>query len=317
MALLKRGLLALFVCLFTVSALAAPQHFAEAKKELRDHVYNDRNLVGDAYCQCTWDWTGRTGGRVHLRECGYQVRAQANRAARIEWEHIVPASNFGRQRQCWQNGGRRNCVSEDPLFRVMEADMHNLTPVVGEVNGDRSNYNFGPVRNVAAQYGACDFKVDFKHRTAQPPPALRGQVARVYFYMADRYDLRLSKQQQRLLMAWDRGHPVSAWERQRDRRIAAIMGHSNPFVTGERSWTLNHRNSREGLVSVVADASRTPASTESTRSAGPIHGNRNSKVYHLPQGCPSYNAMKPSNRVNFDSEAAARAAGYRKAGNCR
>ena len=104
-----------------------------------------------------------------------------------------------------------------------------------------------------------------------------------------------------------RPHVEAAWERQRDRRIAAIMGHSNPFVTGERSWTLNHRNSREGLVSVVADASRTPASTESTRSA----------VYHLPQGCPSYNAMKPSNRVNFDSEAAARAAGYRKAGNCR
>lgn len=48
-----------------------------------------------------------------------------------------------------------------------------------------------------------------------------------------------------------------------------------------------------------------------------IRGNRNSKIYHLPQGCPSYNKIAPKNIVNFNSEEEAKAAGYRKAKNCR
>lgn len=58
----------------------------------------------------------KSGGKVDLASCGYQVRKQQNRAERIEWEHIVPAWVFGHQRQCWQQGGRKNCVSSDPIL---------------------------------------------------------------------------------------------------------------------------------------------------------------------------------------------------------
>lgn len=47
-----------------------------------------------------------------------------------------------------------------------------------------------------------------------------------------------------------------------------------------------------------------------------IKGNSNSKIYHLPEGCPSYSKVSPSNAVIFKSERDAVAAGYRKAGNC-
>ncbi len=47
----------------------------------------------------------------------------------------------------------------------------------------------------------------------------------------------------------------------------------------------------------------------------PVVGNRNSHIYHLP-GCVDYSKVAERNRVNFDSEDAARQAGYRKAGNC-
>jgi S1/P1 Nuclease len=47
-----------------------------------------------------------------------------------------------------------------------------------------------------------------------------------------------------------------------------------------------------------------------------VRGNSNSKVYHRPH-CPGYNTIAAHNRVEFASEAAAQAAGYRKAGNCR
>lgn len=48
-----------------------------------------------------------------------------------------------------------------------------------------------------------------------------------------------------------------------------------------------------------------------------IIGNRSSRVYHLPQDCPSYAKVAPKNQEIFSNESAAIAAGYRKAGNCR
>ena len=324
----KLGLL--FVGLVAAFGLqAAPANFTQAKNELRQYIYHDqnRNAGGDLYCGCDWEWVGRSGGRVDLKACGYKIRAQPNRAERIEWEHIVPASNFGRARQCWQNGGRKNCTATDPIFSKMEADMHNLAPAVGEINADRQNYNFGFVGLSSFSYGACDFKVDTKNRIAEPKNEIKGMLARVYFYMHDRYNLPMSRQQQQLLMQWDKQYPPSQWELERDRRIAARMGHSNPFVTGEIKWSLGHKNSGVGLsgknnqqaVPHTASAQQLTSHSDTTPSInnGPIRGNRNSKIYHFPQGCPSYDKVAPHNRVEFPSAAAAEAAGYRMARNCK
>lgn len=248
--------------------------------------------------------------------CGYKTRTQQNCADRIEWEHIVPAWIFGHLRQCWQNGGRKDCISDDPVFRVMEADLFNLYPSVGEVNGDRSNYQYGMVIGVAPQYGACPTRVDFKGRTAEPRNDVKGLVARTTFYMHDRYGLSMSRQQQQLLMVWDKRYPVSAWEKEWNNRTAKIMGHPNPFVTADRSWSLGHKFSREGIVSTVPPRiAAAPLGTKS--SAGAIIGNRNSKVYHLSMGCPSYNKVLKKNQERFQTEAEATSAGYRKAGDCR
>ncbi|MCQ4314465.1 deoxyribonuclease I [Stutzerimonas zhaodongensis] len=295
----------------------APATFLAAKVMAKQQIFFDQALSdqGELYCGCKWEWTGKSGGRIDPKSCGYETRAQKTRADRIEWEHIVPAWIFGHQRQCWQNGGRKNCVADDPVFRAMEADLFNLYPSVGEVNGDRSNYQYAMVTGVAQQYGACPTRVDFKRRAAEPRNDVKGLVARSTFYMYDRYGLSMSRQQQQLLMAWDEQYPVSVWEKEWNRRTAKVMGHPNPFVTGARSWSLGHKPSREGIVSAVpARAAAAPSSKAG--SAGVIIGNRNSKVYHLAEGCPSYDKVAPKNQVPFRSETEAAAAGYRKAGNC-
>lgn len=316
--------LTILVLISAVSILAhaAPSSFENAKVQMRQQVYFDRNNHGDTYCGCPWRWVGRSGGRIDLSACGYHVRAQPTRAARVEWEHITPAWVMGHQRQCWQNGGRKNCVSTDPVFRVMEADAHNLTPTVGEVNADRSNYRFAQLSSTPYQYGACKTRVDFKQRAAEPRDEAKGFVARVQFYMHDWYGLNMSRQQQQVFAAWDRLYPASDWERERDKRIALIMGHSNPYVTGERTWTIGQRTSGDGLalLDVHAGADQKPKevrSVESQLTSGSIVGNRNSKVYHLPQGCPSYSQVSERHRVLFRSAAEAQTAGYRRAGNCR
>jgi deoxyribonuclease-1 len=59
---------------------------------------------------------------------------------------------------------------------------------------------------------------------------VRGDIARIYFYMRDRYQLRLSKGETRLLEVWSRADPVDAWELERNRRIRAVQGFGNPYV---------------------------------------------------------------------------------------
>ncbi|VDZ67871.1 Extracellular deoxyribonuclease Dns (plasmid) [Klebsiella aerogenes] len=61
------------------------------------------DVPGDFYCGCKIDWQGKKGV-IDLESCGYKVRKNENRASRVEWEHVVPAWQFGHQRQCWQDG---------------------------------------------------------------------------------------------------------------------------------------------------------------------------------------------------------------------
>ena len=213
----------LFALLLPFIALAeGPRNFREAKK-IAWKIYAERPV--DFYCGCAFK-----GNRIDLASCGYIPRKQPKRAARVEWEHIVPAWVIGHQRQCWQQGGRKRCTSTDPVFSKAEADLHNLVPVVGEVNGDRSNYGFGMLSEKPSQYGACPFVVNFKQRTAMPPDYSRGAIARTYLYMSERYGLRLSKQDRRLFDIWNRQYPVNEWEHWRNQAIACVQRNANRFV---------------------------------------------------------------------------------------
>lgn len=213
------------VCLSLVASLAnaqAPRTFQEAKK-VAWKLYAPQST--EFYCGCKYQ-----GNRIDLKACGYVPRKNAQRASRIEWEHIVSAWEIGHQRQCWQHGGRKNCARNDKVFERAEADLHNLVPSIGEVNGDRSNYSFGWLPEQRGQYGSCLTQVDFKARKVMPRPSIRGMIARTYFYMSKRYDLHLSRQDRQLFEAWDRTYPVQPWERQRNQRVACLTGHGNDFV---------------------------------------------------------------------------------------
>lgn len=213
---------------FTTSSLAAaPTSFAQAKR-IAVKLYQDHPV--SFYCGCEISWQGQRG-IPDLEGCGYEVRKQATRANRIEWEHVVPAWQFGHQLQCWQEGGRKHCARHDEQFRQMEADLHNLTPAIGEVNGDRSNFNFSQWNGIdGATYGRCEMQINFAQRKAMPPTRARGAIARTYLYMSQHYGFKLSKQQAQLMQVWDNQYPADEWECERNRRITTIQGHSNPFV---------------------------------------------------------------------------------------
>ena len=209
-----------------VTPVHADQTFVQAKKMAAD-LYKQHPIT--FYCECPIVYKGKKM-TPDLQACGYQVRKQAERANRIEWEHVVPAWEFGHQRRCWQQGGRKNCISNDPVFAQMEGDLHNLVPSVGEVNGDRANYRYSEWNAKPDQYGKCQMVVDFKADRVQPPPHSRGAISRTYFYMQERYHLSLADQQRKLFEVWNKKYPVTPWECQRDAAIAKLQGNHNRFV---------------------------------------------------------------------------------------
>lgn len=217
----------LLALLSSAVAVAAPQSFSSAKKTM-SKIYQANLPMQSFYCGCDFSAKGKKL-IPDLDSCGYQVRKQVKRANRIEWEHVVPAYDFGRQRQCWQQGGRKNC-RKDKTFKAMEADMHNLYPTIGEVNGDRSNYRFSDWNGTATQYGQCDMVVDFKRRQVQPPAQTKGIIARTYLYMANRYKLQMAKAQRQLYSRWNTLYPADEIECQRHELVSQKQGWPNPFT---------------------------------------------------------------------------------------
>ena len=212
------------------------QSFNKAKKILLRQVYQDHHTT--FYCQCPF-----TKDKEILSSSKYTPKKKWKRAHRLEWEHIVPAHAFGQSFIEWRQGhpkcvnrkGKafkgRNCAQKVNMkFRYMQADMYNLVPAVGEINGLRSNYSFGIIPGEKREFGPCDMEIE--NQKAEPPPGVRGNIARTYFYMDWAYPGHgiISKKNRKLFQAWDNQDQVDDWECERGRRIEAIQGNENPFV---------------------------------------------------------------------------------------
>lgn len=211
-----------------------PATFDLAKKRLYSEVYQGHALT--FYCGCSYNPKSR---KVDWNSCGYQPRKNPERASRIEAEHVMPAHQFGNFRACWREpekicgskmSGRKCCEAKDPVFNTAHNDLNNLYPAIGEVNGDRSNFNWGEVPGEKREYGACTMEVDESIRRAEPPEYVKGEIARTMFYMEKTYGFRLSGQDRKLYAAWNRMDPPDNWEMERNRRIAKIQGQDNPFI---------------------------------------------------------------------------------------
>jgi deoxyribonuclease I len=191
------------------------------------------------YCGCTYS----PQGVIDWASCGYVPRRPSTRAKRLEWEHVVPAEAFGQSFASWREGhptcttrhgkafrGRACARKVSDEFRRMEADLYNLVPAIGEINARRQNYSMAMLPGEARDFGRCD--VEIANRKIEPRPEIRGDIARIYFYMDAAYPGHgvISRKNRALFSAWDKADPVDAAECQRARRIANAQGNTNPFV---------------------------------------------------------------------------------------
>jgi deoxyribonuclease-1 len=211
------------------------QSFSKAKKALEKKVYFDHKTT--IYCSARFDSNNNI-----LPPAGFVTDKHKKRAKRVEWEHVVPAENFGRSFTEWR-GGHKKCVNSkgksfkgrrcaekiNPEYRLMQSDMYNLYPAIGAVNAMRSNYNFVALVDKTSDFGSCNMKIH--NRKAEPPKDSRGRIARTYLYMDVTYKrYSMSKSQTQLMNAWDKMHPVSDWECKRAKRIKELQGNTNEIL---------------------------------------------------------------------------------------
>jgi deoxyribonuclease-1 len=182
-------------------------------------------------------------GRVTHGACRYETRADDDAARTLKWAHVVPPGELGASRACWTAQGCKDasgatvsgvacCVATDPLFVHMHADLFNLVPMIQELADDRAGYPFGELDGEPRMYGRCDFEVDHALGEVEPPDAIRGDIARVYLYMADTYPeaVKLSPLQAKRMQAWAAADPPDADERARAAAITKIQGVGNPWI---------------------------------------------------------------------------------------
>jgi len=208
--------------------------FGKSKRLLATKIYPSHQKA--FYSACDYEVKEKKLVPIH-KTCGFHYRKNKNRSERIEWEHIVPAWHFGHQLHCWQNGGRMTCRQTNTKFKQMEADMHNLVPAIGEINGDRSNFKYGMIEGEKRVYGKVDMEISFADKRAEPMPSVYGDIARTYFYMRDRYGLRLSSQQEKMFIAWNNLDPVSAWEKKKNQLVKELQGDENLYVSNYKKIT--------------------------------------------------------------------------------
>ena len=117
-----------------------------------------------------------SGGPVLLAE---NVKHRANGstpeklAVKIHVEHPItvycPCRYFGKQVDLKSCGDRvqsdakryegRKCAQTNAEFSRMEGDLYNLWPVIGELNGLRSNYSMAQIAGKARTFGGCGAKI--------------------------------------------------------------------------------------------------------------------------------------------------------------
>lgn len=236
---LMKSLLLITAILSPVVAFSAGnesiQSFSKSKKNLERMVYQDHRET--LYCGASFD----NKKMIYPKE-GFVSTKYKKRANRVEWEHVVPAENFGRTFSEWRDGHEscinrkgkafkgRSCASKINMeYRYIQSDMYNLFPSIGSVNAARKNYNFVPRVDGGLSFGSCAMKID--GRKVEPPEAAKGRIARTYLYMDQAYKrYNMSKKQKKLMTAWDKQHPVSEWECLRAERIKRVQGNVNAVM---------------------------------------------------------------------------------------
>lgn len=166
------------------------------------------------------------------------------------WSSSEACGNYDSEGDCFNRehswpkswwGSSESLPAYSDLFHVLPAD--------GYVNNQRANLPLGDVASTiytstnGSRVGACAASEALGSSCFEPTDELKGDLARIYFYMAVRYEGELACCDQiavegadlkgwseALLRQWHVEDPVDEDERARNEAVFALQSNRNPFV---------------------------------------------------------------------------------------
>jgi deoxyribonuclease I len=255
-----RIIIVLLMLLVAAPAWAESPGSFNAAKNLLATTHTQIGHQKTLYCGCRYSRNEKgPGGVIQRGLCGVEERSSAKLSRRLDWEHVVPAHQFGADRQCWKVGhpkcvrtkGRdkgkaykgRECCNKagvDPEFRNIHNDPHNLFPAVGEININRKHYPYGEVAGEKRNYGSCDFEFDKARKVAEYSEAVKGEIARALLYMAKERGVKIRYDLDKL-EGDSAADPPEKWEIRRAKKIEAATGLRNRFILGKCDGAMTMR----------------------------------------------------------------------------
>lgn len=167
--------------------------------------------------------------------------------------------------QCGNYSEESDCYNREHLMpkswfdekRPMGTDIHHIYPADGYVNAIRGHLPFGEVEkaNYISENGSKrghNVLKGYKGMVFEPIDAFKGDIARVYFYMATRYKNIIGSWENanngskptfdgssnqvfedwvvKMLLKWHQNDPVSQREIDRNNDVYNFQGNVNPFI---------------------------------------------------------------------------------------
>lgn len=137
--------------------------------------------------------------------------------------YVYPLADIRAALDC---GTSRQC-EQDNHYRQIASDLHNMVPVRTRTEMKRRNVRY---EELGESVNSDDCGMRESAGFFEPPPRVKGDVARTVAYMVDTYDLPWLGAKP-VFKGWNRQDPPDDTELTRHRRIAEIQGNENPFVT--------------------------------------------------------------------------------------
>ena len=137
----------------------------------------------------------------------------------INCEHVWPRARLDDDRS-------------SALYEHQQSDIHHLAPTRPEANSLRGSLSFGDVvrdenRSATPSLAGLDQRGD---RVFEPQDPVKGDIARIIFYMSIRWGLAVSRSEESTLRNWHRQDPVNMDERDKNDVIESLQGNRNPFI---------------------------------------------------------------------------------------
>jgi deoxyribonuclease-1 len=146
-------------------------------------------------------------------------------------------------RSALECGSKRSCLKNSEEYRQITSDLHNIVPANAFFELKLKGTVFGALDQTESET-ICGMRR--RMHIIEPPDDVKGDIARVIFYMHETYALPIQGSRQEL-EAWARQDPVSTAEIERHERIREIQGNSDPMWSPTRETARAPRKNEEAL----------------------------------------------------------------------